>query len=195
MKTHLLEPQTRAWNTWLKQSSIYYHEDILQSVFFCIFSLIPAPWCLPHTPNLTRTLAASVEEGGPRQEAPKGSSKGAGCLFFGHATAPFWCKTPALSSPAGAKMRPNRPWFANPSVEQHIGPGVRPSEWVPWIDSQCIIISLFPGLGRWTFYIFTAFPHFSNGSSFESDLICFGKSSQFSSMQSQWRCVEIGEEI
>ena len=94
-----------------------------------IFSLIPAPRCLPHTPILTSSTLGAVPEcsrWGPTQEAPKRSSKGADCLFFGHATAPFSCKTPALSP---RQLEPK--WGQNgldlPILvlgEQHIGPGV-----------------------------------------------------------------------
>ena len=61
---HLPATWTRAWNTWSKQSSVYYHEDILQRKF-CHFFLDPGALVLTsYTPSVVRIQlqAACVEE-------------------------------------------------------------------------------------------------------------------------------------
>ena len=122
---------------------------ILQSVF-CLFfprSLCPGVYLIPQFSQAI-CLPECWGGGESTQEAPKWSSKGVRCLFFGHATAPFSSKTPALNcSPARAKMGPKWPWFANPSLPSNISPSRGQSaELVPWIDFQSVIISLFPVL-------------------------------------------------
>ena len=97
---------------------------ILQSVF-CLFfprSLCPGVYLIPQFSQAI-CLPECWGGGESTQEAPKWSSKGVRCLFFGHATAPFSSKTPALSCSPG-----NQGWHLKGESVSHMDEEERGSQ-------------------------------------------------------------------
>ena len=136
---------------------------------FAIFSLIPAPWCLPHTPqvlwgfNFRLPVWRKINTGSTKREF-----KGCGAPVFRprnnfRAKLLLWARQSRFE-PKWGQNGLDLPILARSNISEQGSGGSRFPE-----SALNASLSLYSQSGGKTSYIFIAFPHFGNGSS--SDLL------------------------